>query len=94
MAQSQWEWFCGALAAGPVYGWLGAIWRSRRAASSALAAAAALMLEPLSRLVYHSPGLAVAYATEIGTGIVLGGFFLTSRRRWGHGSAPHPSGGE
>jgi hypothetical protein len=57
---SQWLWFGGGLATGPLYGWLGYRWRTRRSAATALIAALPLVLEPAARWLAGSVGQAYA----------------------------------
>jgi hypothetical protein len=49
--QSESRVFVGAFVTGPLFGWLGNRWRSERFWAGALAAAGAVSLEPLARLV-------------------------------------------
>lgn len=46
---SQWPWFAGGLVTGPLYGWLGYRWRTRRFPAAALLAALPVLLEPGAR---------------------------------------------
>lgn len=59
---SQWPWFAGGLITGPLYGWLGHVWRTRRSALAALLAALPVLLEPAalwlsSRVGLGGPGM-------------------------------------
>ena len=59
---SQWLWFAGGLITGPLYGWLGRWWRTRRSAVAALLAALPVLLEPAalwlsSRLGFGGTGM-------------------------------------
>ena len=54
---SQWPWFAGGLITGPVYGWLGHLWRTRRSALAALLAALPVLLEPAALWLSSRTGL-------------------------------------
>ncbi|HEU5356475.1 MAG TPA: hypothetical protein VFU65_18515 [Actinocrinis sp.] len=57
---SQSVWFVGGLITGPLYGWLGYRWRTRRAITPALLAALPVALEPAARWLSSHFGLARA----------------------------------
>jgi hypothetical protein len=90
---SQWLWFGGGLATGPLYGWLGYRWRTRRSAATALIAALPLVLEPAARWLAGSVGQAYASwlsfqpagtgpaVAEIAAGLLLTGAVLAWARR-------------
>jgi Family of unknown function (DUF6518) len=54
---SQWPWFAGGLITGPLYGWLGHLWRTRRSAVAALLAAMPVVLEPAALWLSSRMGL-------------------------------------
>jgi hypothetical protein len=54
---SQWPWFAGGLITGPLYGWLGHLWRTRRSALPALIAALPVLLEPAALWLSSRIGL-------------------------------------
>jgi hypothetical protein len=90
---SQWLWFAGGLATGPLYGWLGYRWRTRRSVATALIAALPLVLEPAARWLAGSAGPAYASGlsfqpagtgpavAEIAAGLLLTGAVLARARR-------------
>ncbi len=90
---SQWLWFAGGLIAGPLYGWLGYRWRTRRSAATALIAALPLVLEPAARWLAGHVGQAYASwlsfepggtgpaVAEIAAGLLLTGAVLALARR-------------
>lgn len=71
----------GAFLTGPLYAWLGQLWRTRRAWLSALAVAGALCLEPFVLLATGRtyPGRGVVWPIEIAVGVLLAAFFFVSR---------------
>lgn len=78
---------------GPLFGWFGQQWRTRRALVGALVTAAALCLEPFARRLPIDPmRFHVAFAitpirshgtvlAEIAAGLLLAGYFAVSRAR-------------
>jgi hypothetical protein len=70
----------GAVFTGPLFGWFGQQWRTRRALVGALVTAAALCLEPLARRVTVSPirfqNVTIA---EILAGLLLAAYVATAR---------------
>jgi hypothetical protein len=84
----------GGLVTGPVFGWFGQQWRTRRAIAGALLAAAAFCLEPLARRAAVRPihmlghGYAVTnpidsrlvVAAEVAAGLALAAAVLATRR--------------
>jgi hypothetical protein len=54
---SQRLWFAGGLISGPLYGWLGYWWRTRRSWAAALLAALPLLLEPIAWWLAARSGL-------------------------------------
>jgi hypothetical protein len=70
----------GGFVTGPVFAWLGHLWRTQRAWVSALAVAGSLCLEPLALVVTgrNYPGSAIVWPAEIAAGIVLAGFFFVT----------------
>jgi uncharacterized protein DUF6518 len=87
----------GGLVTGPLFGWFGQQWRTRRALLGAFVTAAALCLEPLARRVplgvVHALGHGYAVANPIGThaivfvevaaGLLLGAAVLVRHYRQG-----------
>lgn len=85
----------GSLVTGPLFGWFGQQWRTRRAIAGALASAAAFCLEPLIRRVPMGPvqllGRGYAVTTpinshpvvmaEVAAGLVLAAAVLVRRLR-------------
>jgi hypothetical protein len=76
--------FFGGIVTGPLFGWFGQQWRTRRAIGGALVTAGALSLEPLARRIsvnpirYHDVWLA-----EVAAGLVLAAAVLVRRARQG-----------
>jgi hypothetical protein len=70
----------GGFVTGPLYGFLGQRWRTRRAWLSAALVAGALCLEPLGqRLAGRSyPSESVVWTVEVAVGIVLAAYFYFS----------------
>jgi hypothetical protein len=75
----------GAVLTGPLFGWFGQQWRTRRAIAGALVTAAALCLEPLARKASVDPirYRAVSLA-EVAAGLALAAVVLV-RRQTGDG---------
>jgi hypothetical protein len=77
----------GGLVTGPLFGWFGYQWRTRRAIVGALVTAAALCLEPLVRHVHlplGSPiGSNAVVVTEVVAGILLAAGTIAHRRTQG-----------
>jgi uncharacterized protein DUF6518 len=73
--------FLAALGTGPLFGWFGQQWRTRRALFGALVTAAALSLEPLARRASLKPirfeDVAIA---EIVAGLMLAAYVAATRR--------------
>ena len=55
---SQWLWFAGGLITGPLFGWLGYRWHSRRSRAAILLAVLPVLLEPAARWLATRLGLA------------------------------------
>lgn len=70
----------GAVVTGPLFGWFGQQWRTRRALLGALVTAAALCLEPLAHRVSVNPirFQAVAIA-EVAAGLLLAAYVAAAR---------------
>jgi hypothetical protein len=70
----------GGLVTGPLYGFLGQRWRTRRAWLSAALVAGALCLEPLAQTVAGNryPGASVVWPVEILAGVVVTAYFLVA----------------
>lgn len=68
----------GGLVTGPLYGWLGQRWRTRRAWTSAVLVAGALCLEPFAQAAAgnHYPGASTVYPVEIAAGFAVAAYFL------------------
>jgi hypothetical protein len=71
----------GAVFTGPLFGWFGQQWRTRRRIAGALVTAAALCLEPLARRTSVDP---IRYRTvslaEVAVGLALAATVLLARR--------------
>ncbi|HJQ51422.1 MAG TPA: DUF6518 family protein [Gaiellaceae bacterium] len=79
----------GGIATGPLFGWFGQQWRTRRAITGALATAACLCLEPLARRVTIDPIThRDVWVTEVAIGLVLAAAALLLRfsNRFSHTS--------
>jgi len=76
--------FVGGIVTGPLFGWFGQQWRTRRAIAGALVTAAALCLEPLARRISVNPiRYRDVWLAEVAAGLVLGGAVLLGRVREG-----------
>jgi uncharacterized protein DUF6518 len=74
----------GGIVTGPLFGWFGQQWRTRRALAGALATAAALCLEPLARRAGVNPIQDRAvWLAEVAAGLAFAAAVL-ARRRSGH----------
>jgi len=72
----------GALLTGPLFGWFGQRWRTRRAWLGALVTAGAVVLEPVAHLYAGSAiRFRVVWIAEVGVGLVLAAYFTTAARR-------------
>jgi hypothetical protein len=70
----------GGIVTGPLFGWFGQQWRTRRAISGALVTAAALCLEPLARRVTIDPiGNRDVRLAEVVAGLALAAAVLVRR---------------
>jgi Family of unknown function (DUF6518) len=77
----------GGIVTGPLFGWFGQQWRTRRAIAGALVTAAALCLEPLARRATIDPIRdRSVWLAEVLAGVALAVIVLLRRR------APEPSG--
>jgi hypothetical protein len=87
---SQRLWFAGGLIAGPLYGWLGYLWRVSRSRQVALLAVLPVLLEPPARWLVMRLGLlaftwpvgrqaVIAELAELAVGLVLTVLVLTAR---------------
>jgi hypothetical protein len=72
----------GGIVTGPLFGWFGQQWRTRRAIWGALTAAAALCLEPVARRI-STVGTRIAYRdvwlAEVAAGLALAAVVLARR---------------
>ena len=72
----------GALLTGPLFGWFGQQWRTRRAWLGALVTAGAVVLEPVAHLY---AGSAIRFRTvwiaEVAMGLLLAAYFASTARR-------------
>jgi hypothetical protein len=76
--------FIGGIVTGPLFGWFGQQWRTRRAIAGALVTAAALCLEPLARRVSVNPiRYRDVWLAEVAAGLVLAAALLAHRAREG-----------
>lgn len=83
--------FVGTLFTGPLFGWFGQRWRTRRALAGAVATAAALCLEPLARRLpvdlirFHVAVTPIRFSqivvAEVAAGLLLAAYFAASARR-------------
>jgi hypothetical protein len=65
---------------GPLFGWFGQQWRTRRALLGALASAAALCLEPLARRVTIDPiRFRAVWLAEVAAGLLLVAYVAATR---------------
>jgi hypothetical protein len=72
--------FVGGIVTGPLFGWFGQQWRTRRAIAGALVTAAALCLEPLARRAAVRPiADRDVWLAEIAAGVALAAAVLLSR---------------
>jgi hypothetical protein len=70
----------GGVVTGPLFGWFGQRWRTRRAIGGALVTAAALCLEPLARRVTIDPiQHRDVWLAEVAAGLALAGAVLVHR---------------
>ena len=71
----------GGIVTGPLFGWFGQQWRTRRAIVGALVTAAALCLEPLARRVSVDPiRYREVWLAEVAMGLAFAAAVLVSRR--------------
>jgi hypothetical protein len=71
----------GGIVTGPLFGWFGQQWRTRRALTGALVTSAALCLEPLARRVTINPiGNPDVWLAEVAAGLGLAAAVLVCRR--------------
>lgn len=72
----------GGLVSGPLFGWLGQQWRTRRVLTGALLTAGMLCLEPLARRVAVNPiRFRDVWLAEVAAGIVLATYAVLERSR-------------
>lgn len=72
--------FLGAVVTGPLFGWFGQQWRTRRAIAGALVTAAALCLEPLAHRVSVEPiRYRDVWLAEVAAGLALAVAVLVRR---------------
>ncbi|HLX32803.1 MAG TPA: DUF6518 family protein [Gaiellaceae bacterium] len=72
--------FVGALFTGPLFGWFGQQWRTKRAWLGALVTAAALCLEPLARRASVDPiRFRAVWIAEVAAGLLLAAAVLARR---------------
>ena len=70
----------GGVVTGPLFGWFGQQWRTRRAITGALVTAAALCLEPLVRRMTINPiGNRDVWLAEVAAGLALAAAVLVGR---------------
>jgi Family of unknown function (DUF6518) len=76
--------FIGGVVTGPLFGWFGQQWRTRRAIAGALVTAGALCLEPLARKVSINPIRdRNVWLAEVAAGLLLAAAVLARRAREG-----------
>ena len=75
----------GGIVTGPLFGWFGQQWRTRRAIAGALVTAAALCLEPLARRASINPIQdRTVWLAEVAAGLAFAAAVLAHRyARWG-----------
>lgn len=74
--------FVGGIVSGPLFGWFGQQWRTRRALLGALATAAALCFEPLARRLSVNPiRYRDVWLAEVAGGLALAGYVVLGRAR-------------
>jgi hypothetical protein len=72
----------GGLVSGPLFGWFGQQWRTRRALAGALLTAGSLCLEPLARRVTVNPiRFRDVWLAEVAAGLVLAACAVLKRSR-------------
>jgi hypothetical protein len=72
----------GGIVTGPLFGWFGQQWRTRRAVAGALVTAAALCLEPLARRATIDPiRYRAVWLAEVASGLALAAAVLASHVR-------------
>jgi MFS family permease len=84
----------GGFVTGPLYGWLGQRWRTRRAWMSAVLVAGALCLEPfaVTAVGRSYPGESAAvWTVEVLAGIAVAAYFLVTGIAYRRRSAPEMS---
>jgi hypothetical protein len=70
----------GGFVTGPLFGWFGRQWRTRRAWLGALATAATLCLEPLARRVTIDPiRFRTVWIAEVAAGLALAAYVVADR---------------
>ena len=70
----------GGIVTGPLFGWFGRQWRTKRAVAGALITAAALCLEPLARRATINPiQYRDVWLTEVAIGLTLAAAVLVHR---------------
>jgi hypothetical protein len=70
----------GGVVTGPLFGWFGQQWRTRRAWLGALATAAALCLEPLVRRASIDPiRVRTVWIVEVAAGLALAAYVAAAR---------------
>jgi hypothetical protein len=79
----------GGLVTGPLFGFLGQRWRTRRAWMSAVFVVGALCLEPLAQTLAgnHYRGASYVWAAEVLVGLAMAAHFVLARRHDGGGMA-------
>jgi len=79
---SEREVLVGGIVSGPLFGWFGQQWRTRRALLGPLVTAAALCFEPLARRVGVNPiRFRDVWLAEVAAGLVLAAYATLSRSR-------------
>jgi Family of unknown function (DUF6518) len=76
--------FVGGIVTGPLFGWFGQQWRTRRKIAGALVTAVALCLEPLARRISVDPiRYRDVWLAEVAAGLLLAAAVLVRRAREG-----------
>jgi hypothetical protein len=88
-ARSQLHVIVPGLLTGPLFGWLGNLWRTSRSWLSATAVVVAFCGEPLVRWLVRQPiPAARVAAVEVAIGVAVAAYFAAHRRTWRRSETP------